>query len=973
MKGDFSRKTFNENKHYSAVLMQQGRVQVDADWNEQQAINQHRLVTTTKDIIGKCGVPNEMEGGFAITWQYLELGDVFFIGSEKGWLVGHRGTIWVTADGGNTWTEQQSKVVQNLHALYFVNEQKGWVVGQKGTILKTTDGGKTWTQQTSNVQNDLNDVYFIDEFKGWAVGDNSTILATINGGKNWDLKTISENISDFNLNLNSLYFVNSENGWAVGDNGTILKATRDGEDIIWSPLPNPPVEDNLNSVYFVDANTGWAVGDNGTILKATREGEDIIWLPQTSPVEGNLNSVYFVDADTGWAVGDEGKILVKTNGHDWALQGVPDNIGNLNSVYFVDAQTGWAVISSKGKFLTYQSDTWSDSKQLYDFDISAGHIYVNGILCENEEPILFAHQLDFPGATLPQELTEGDKYRFYLDVWQRHITSLDDPQIQEVALGGADTATRAKILWQVKAEKKPETIDDQDFTCSSPLSDCELSTGTLKARTTPPETSTELCQLPPSTGYKRLENQLYRVEIHQGGELGTDEVTFKWSRENGSIITAIEEIKDDNRTLIVADLGKDKVLGFASNQWVEVIDDRLELDGKLGYLALIDTIIDTIEPATHKITLKTETTLPPNAIDMMRHPKLRRWDQPYQPGETDVPVKGIIITPSIWMPLEEEDIQVQFSPGIYKTGDYWLIPARTATAEIEWPPYDPEQEPIAQPPLGIEHHCCSLAIATFKNGNSDEPWEIEDCRPIFSSLTELSEPTLSYVGGDGQEVMPDFSKDFALLPQPLQVRVTRGAKPVAEVEVNFTIKQGTGKLSEDEQEWLSEPVTAKTDEDGIATCYWKLDLHTYSQRVEAKLVNENIDENKALLINFSANLSVASQVSYQAKAECETLKEANTVQDAIDKLCEVYQPHKLNQLAFGLAVGMVFALYIFLGCLLVLIQNNIFADFFCCIPREVDISLSVCAMRAFINFLIGFVLGWFIAYYYNLISSANLK
>ena len=43
MKGDFSRNTFDPGNHYSAVLMQQGRVQVDADWNEQAAIGLHYL------------------------------------------------------------------------------------------------------------------------------------------------------------------------------------------------------------------------------------------------------------------------------------------------------------------------------------------------------------------------------------------------------------------------------------------------------------------------------------------------------------------------------------------------------------------------------------------------------------------------------------------------------------------------------------------------------------------------------------------------------------------------------------------------------------------------------------------------------------------------------------------------------------------------------------------------------------------
>ena len=41
MKGDFSRRTFDEKKHYRRVLMQQGRVQLDSDWNEQIDINLH--------------------------------------------------------------------------------------------------------------------------------------------------------------------------------------------------------------------------------------------------------------------------------------------------------------------------------------------------------------------------------------------------------------------------------------------------------------------------------------------------------------------------------------------------------------------------------------------------------------------------------------------------------------------------------------------------------------------------------------------------------------------------------------------------------------------------------------------------------------------------------------------------------------------------------------------------------------------
>src|SRR5258705_13970306 len=63
--GDYSRKTFNSKKHYSGVLMQQGRVQLDADWNEQLDVQLYRTETEAIDVIGSSGVPKK-NGGFKI-------------------------------------------------------------------------------------------------------------------------------------------------------------------------------------------------------------------------------------------------------------------------------------------------------------------------------------------------------------------------------------------------------------------------------------------------------------------------------------------------------------------------------------------------------------------------------------------------------------------------------------------------------------------------------------------------------------------------------------------------------------------------------------------------------------------------------------------------------------------------------------------------------------------------------------------
>src|SRR5690349_773856 len=62
MPGDYSREIFRPQKHYSGVRMQQGRVQLDSDWNEQLDIAKYRTEIEAIDVIGQTGVPKKNNG-----------------------------------------------------------------------------------------------------------------------------------------------------------------------------------------------------------------------------------------------------------------------------------------------------------------------------------------------------------------------------------------------------------------------------------------------------------------------------------------------------------------------------------------------------------------------------------------------------------------------------------------------------------------------------------------------------------------------------------------------------------------------------------------------------------------------------------------------------------------------------------------------------------------------------------------------
>ena len=62
MKADLTRDTFDAARHFSRVLIQQGRVPLDADLNEQTSIILHYLRGLAADLIGPHGGPRANNG-----------------------------------------------------------------------------------------------------------------------------------------------------------------------------------------------------------------------------------------------------------------------------------------------------------------------------------------------------------------------------------------------------------------------------------------------------------------------------------------------------------------------------------------------------------------------------------------------------------------------------------------------------------------------------------------------------------------------------------------------------------------------------------------------------------------------------------------------------------------------------------------------------------------------------------------------
>ncbi len=373
-----------------------------------------------------------------------------------------------------------------------------------------------------------------------------------------------------------------------------------------------------------------------------------------------------------------------------------------------------------------------------DFAILPGRYYVDGILCENEKlDLTFKGQDSYPFPD-SEELESGRIYLVYLDVWERHITHFEDARLREVALGGPDTATRTKVVWQVKVTSTMpdgQAINgDQKTNWAEWLQDLNanwdkwkarwhpVNRGKLKASNKDARTSdAQPCIISPESRYRGAENQLYRVEIHTSGTAG--KATFKWSRDNGTVVFPLSNLTGQRAKM--AQAWRDDRHGLKIGDWVEIVDDDRVLRGESGILAQVDAV--KLDDMT--IVLKFPDKVSPpqyQASDYnTKHVLLRRWDHKIgNPNSSnDIPKAGGDGALSIEedKPLTLEDgIQIFFesanADNNYRSGDYWLIPARTATGDVEWP--KDESGSVARAPHGIEHHYAPLGIIECeKNGD----------------------------------------------------------------------------------------------------------------------------------------------------------------------------------------------------------------------------------------------------------------
>ncbi|WP_282606169.1 DUF6519 domain-containing protein [Pelagibius sp. Alg239-R121] len=330
--------------------------------------------------------------------------------------------------------------------------------------------------------------------------------------------------------------------------------------------------------------------------------------------------------------------------------------------------------------------------------------------------------------------TGAGPHLVYVVAWHREVTPLEQPELLEPALGGIDTTTRWQTVWQVRVLPNVgpnATCATEDDQLEGWINTIAPSTARLTTDTVDVEDPENPCLVPPTDGYIGIENQFYCAKLHSVGDTQED-ARFKFSRENGSVAAAIETFANPADRITVRRIGRDEILRFRAGDWVEITDDRRELDHHSGQMLRVALVNEETREIELEGTINANLVpsgAPGDTVETRRS-RIIRWDQrgvvrladgtewvdldaPGSDGLIPVPSDGTAI-------MLESGVTVSFStaagPGGFREMDCWSFAARTAGTQIE--------ELRNAPPQSVQRHYCRLAVVTFPNS-------VQDCRVFW--------------------------------------------------------------------------------------------------------------------------------------------------------------------------------------------------------------------------------------------------
>jgi WD40 repeat protein len=746
MKTDISRLPFKESNHSLGVFLQMGRVQLDADWNEQAELSLRMLQRLASDAI-ETGSAND---GFRVDDRIL----------------------LKSMDSVESWTAEKANAADPAPRLFI--DYFDFAIG-RGSLATSGAAALAYRLPSSIDCSQWNEIVFAAKGSFLA---NEIAFYLGSGGTRGTLTT-AEDASPVNgwriFRASPTTAAPAIDLTQVDQYGFVgLKPARKYQiDSIRIDRPIRQRLVHLRSLAGVTAaaNAGdipqLSINDDDRLLrnlalevtKATSVSYDFPVPTDLSHVRKLIVSAKVVGGgppaitmrfiDAAAAQVDLGGAVLTTSGSwqvsTYSLPQAGIDWKNIKTI----AWTGLAPASTYRLGPVYAEMSLQGNLVIMGGDGTpegAGRFYGDGLAAIKEADETYFSQRDLPAADpTPLAPPADNKTRadlVYLDLWERPLTYIEDPAIREIALEGPDTCTRTQLVAQVRILMGGEV--DVPNTPQPPMAAFnalpQFGGGVLSTKDTPGASlnpCADPCEPVVAGTFVGTENRLYRVEIHKFGQIGdanaATTASFKWSKENGAVATALLTDADAGNfsvTVEKPELFRDGDLIEISNDLIDLVTTpyedrtahRAHERGELRKITSVDLTTRTIswqdaasaEPQFHGPLAR--------AHKIFYHASIRRWDNLAPVTEGNISL--------------DDGVTIEFGGAGFLPGDYWVFATRTADNSVE--------PLIEAPPRGILHRYYTLAQVQHTVSAGADTVVVSDLRSHFHPLTDLQAAEVDY-------------------------------------------------------------------------------------------------------------------------------------------------------------------------------------------------------------------------------------